>query len=104
MCMQKEPQLLVTPAFFCLVIFREYFKRSAASYLIKQVLLFGFALIIGTLSYFLTSIIGLDGIVGIIINIAVCFGISALSILVFFSRTEEYQACLSIAKSLFKKM
>ena len=85
------------------VVFREYFKRSASSYLIKQMLYFVFAAVLVTVSYMLTTIIGLDGIVGIIVNILVCFGISALSVIVIFGRTEEYRACLNIFKALFRK-
>lgn len=86
-----------------IVIFREYFKRSAFNYLLKQLLYLVFAFVLGTIAYLITSLIGFEGIVGIIVNIIVCFGISALSIIVVFGRTEEYRACLNILKVLFRK-
>ena len=84
------------------VIFREYFKRSAVKYLLKQMLYFAFAVVIGAACYLITTKIDLNGIVGIIVNIAVCFVISVLSILICFSRSEEFKACLNIAGKLLK--
>ena len=86
-----------------IVIFREYFKRSAAKYLLKQLLYFGLAALTATVSYLITCKIGIEGIVGIIINIIICLFASAFTLLVFFSRTDEFRGCLEIAGKLFRK-
>ena len=86
-----------------IVIFREYFKRSAIKYLLKQLLYFGLAVISAIVSYFISYKIGIEGFVGIIVNVLICFCTSAFVVLVLFSRTNEFRGCLEIAGKLFRK-
>ncbi len=85
------------------VIFREYYKRSAAKYMMKQLLYFVLTVITASVSYFITYKIGIEGIVGIIINILICLCASAIVMFAFFSKTDEFRGCLEIGKSLFRR-
>ena len=86
-----------------LVIFKSYFKRKATGYLVKQFLYFALAAAVAGLSYFLTSLVPFEGIIGLIVRGVICLCISFLVIVLLFRKTEQYKACLDIAKAMLKR-
>ena len=87
----------------CIIIFREYFEVSAKKYILTQFKYFLFAVIIIGLSYYVTSIIGIDGVGGIVIKALVCGLLSASLIIVLYCKNPYLKDAVKLARNATHK-
>ena len=72
------------------IVFRNYFEKSNAAYMKKQLLFFVIGTIIGFISYSLCSIITLEGIAELAYNALICAVVPPACMYLIFRKTPEF--------------
>ena len=74
----------------CIILFREYFKKSASKYIITQFKYFGKAGIITFVTYYMCHFIKYDGVLGLVCKGIYCTLLSGVLVYIFYCRNDYY--------------
>ena len=87
----------------CIIIFKQYFKRTPKSYFIRQGLYFAVAIIICFVSYMVCGLINVGGLQGLIIKAVVCIAVTTGLLLVIYVKTKSFKKAAAFAKRVLKR-
>ena len=87
----------------CMTVFKYYFGRSVKSYFLRQIIYFAATLISWGGSYLLCGFISGNDIISLVIKVCACTMISFLTIMLFFSKTNEYKSSMALFKKVFNR-
>ena len=72
------------------IVFKEYFKRSYKTYLIKQGGYFFVGILLSAVSYAICAVIKNQGITGLVLKMIVCAVVPPIVIILFFHKNNEF--------------
>jgi O-antigen/teichoic acid export membrane protein len=85
------------------IIYKHVFKRSVKEYYLTNIKYVLVIIIAGGLSYYLSSLINLDGVIFIIIQTLICFIVTGLIIFILYKNKPEFRYILNLINKMFLK-
>ena len=84
------------------IVYKHIFNKKPTMYFIKSILWFVFTCAVGTLTWYVASLVTSQSLIlNILFKATACIVIPNILMVVFFSRTEEFKKTISIVLQLF---
>ena len=87
----------------CMIIFKQYFKRSSKSYFIRQGIYFAVAVGICFISYEICGLISISGLKGLILKAGVCVLVTSVLLILIYAKTKSFQQAIRFTKRVLKR-
>ena len=87
----------------CGIIFKKYFKKSMINYQKRQGIYFLVCLIVCVLTYEVNSIVGVDGILGMIVKLIICTIISFFVQFLLYFKTKDFKELIDLIIKVVKE-
>ena len=96
--------IVVSVPWETIVLFKNYFKKSASKYFVQLLLGFLIASCIGFATYFIANLIHLEGILGLVYKAIICLVFPNILLFVLFFKTDGFKYIISSFKRIFAKL
>ncbi len=86
-----------------IILFKNYFKRSAAQYFIDISVYFASTIIVGSITYFICNFVDLYNLGGLMIKCIICLVVPNVCFFIIYNRTGQYRLSKQFVCSLVRK-